>query len=81
MLVSPFFQTDHGYRSTITSDDIEQAFLDKPDGQQAFATEGHLYVLDFKDMYQRNVQYDTKRAVCRRPVFMSKEEFQKLKQQ
>lgn len=65
---------DGAYKSDITSTEIEQAYLRNPEGQMSFCTLGHQYILDFPSMFQRNLQYKTKREVCRRPVFVSKSE-------
>ena len=81
MTVCMYFQADCGYSANITSDQIEQAFLDNPDGQMSFATAGHQYVLDFTTMVQKNLEYKTQREVCRRPLFVSIEELEKLKTQ
>lgn len=66
-----------GYKASISSEDLELAYLSKPEGSLSFATQGHQYVLNFNKMVQRNLEYTTERAVRRRPVFVSKDEFQK----
>ncbi|XP_052759780.1 protein mono-ADP-ribosyltransferase PARP12-like isoform X2 [Mya arenaria] len=70
-----------GYRSTISSQDLEQAYISNPDGQLNFTTQGHEYVLDFANMVQRNLFYTTEREVSRRPKFVSKDELERRKKQ
>lgn len=72
-------QVDGGYSATVTSDEIEQAYLDNPHGIMAFSTAGHEYVLDFTKMVQKNLYYKTEREVARRPLFLSEEVVQGLK--
>ncbi|XP_078703754.1 protein mono-ADP-ribosyltransferase PARP12-like [Branchiostoma floridae x Branchiostoma belcheri] len=57
--------------SNITSDDIEQAYLQKQSSYN-FQTDEFPYILDFTGMYQQNLnpRYSTKRLVRRRPVFV-----------
>ncbi|WAR14207.1 PAR12-like protein [Mya arenaria] len=70
-----------GYRSTISSQDLEQAYISNPDGQLKFSTQGHEYVLDFANMVQRNLVFKTEREVSRRPKFVSKDELESRKKQ
>ncbi|XP_052759704.1 protein mono-ADP-ribosyltransferase PARP12-like isoform X1 [Mya arenaria] len=70
-----------GYHSTISSQDLEQAYISNPDGQLKFSTQGHEYILDFVKMVQCNLHYKTEREVTRRPKFISKHEFEMRKKQ
>ncbi|XP_052759768.1 uncharacterized protein LOC128202731 isoform X3 [Mya arenaria] len=70
-----------GYRSTISSQDLEQAYISNPDGQLKLSTQGHEYILDFAKMVQRNLFYTTEREVSRRPKFVSKDELERRKKQ
>ncbi|XP_045163461.2 protein mono-ADP-ribosyltransferase PARP12-like isoform X2 [Mercenaria mercenaria] len=70
-----------GYKSNISSTDLEQAYIANPEGQLAFSTLGHEYILDFPKMVQRNLEYKTEREVSRRPTFISKQDFEQKKRQ
>ncbi|XP_067325029.1 protein mono-ADP-ribosyltransferase PARP12-like isoform X7 [Anolis sagrei] len=60
--------------SSICSDDLENVFLADPKGSIQFQADTQLYVISFKDMTQRNVLYQTRREVRRRPKFVSSED-------
>ncbi|XP_052760076.1 protein mono-ADP-ribosyltransferase PARP12-like isoform X2 [Mya arenaria] len=70
-----------GYRSTISGQDLEQAYISNPDGQLKFSTQGHEYILDFAKMVQCNLKFKTEREVSRRPKFVSKDELERRKKQ
>lgn len=73
-----FFLKDNitGYKADISSTHLEQAYIANPEGNLAFSTLGHEYILDFPKMVQRNLHYKTEREVCRRPVFISRQDFE-----
>lgn len=62
-----------GCRADLTSSEIEQEYLSHPDGQMSFDLL-HDDILDFTIMWQRCLQYKTKREIRRRPVFVSRHE-------
>ncbi|XP_052820681.1 protein mono-ADP-ribosyltransferase PARP12-like [Mya arenaria] len=70
-----------GHRSTISSEDLEQAYISNPDGQLKFSTQEHEYKLDFAKMVQCNLHHKTEREVSRRPKFVSKDELERRKKQ
>uniref|UniRef100_A0ABM0MQS4 Poly [ADP-ribose] polymerase n=1 Tax=Saccoglossus kowalevskii TaxID=10224 RepID=A0ABM0MQS4_SACKO len=68
--------------SSIDSDQLEkeyQNYLDKTaEGIVSFTSGHHEYILQFKTMQQQNTKYKTKRAVRRRPKFMSRDDVQDI---
>ncbi|KAK3105260.1 hypothetical protein FSP39_021031 [Pinctada imbricata] len=70
-----------GYRSSVDSSSMEQKYLENPSGQMRFATMGHEYAMDFAAMCQQNMEYETKRKVRRRPVFVDNREMEAKKKQ
>ncbi|KAM3833775.1 protein mono-ADP-ribosyltransferase PARP12-like isoform 3-T3 [Vipera latastei] len=60
--------------ASLTSDDLENLFLAEPDGSIQFEAGSQKYLLSFKNMTQRNLNYPTKREVRRRPKFVSSED-------
>nr|XP_060634103.1 zinc finger CCCH-type antiviral protein 1-like [Anolis sagrei ordinatus] len=60
--------------SNICSDDLENVFLADPKGSIQFQADSQMYIISFKDMTQRNVHYQTRREVRRRPKFVSSED-------
>ncbi|XP_052212572.1 zinc finger CCCH-type antiviral protein 1-like isoform X2 [Dreissena polymorpha] len=78
---SKYGDEDHGYKSSLCSHEIEQAFINNPEGQLEFSTAGHNYVLNFQEMVQSNLHYKTKRAIRRRPEFVDEKEFEMRKKQ
>ncbi|XP_069111217.1 protein mono-ADP-ribosyltransferase PARP12-like isoform X1 [Argopecten irradians] len=60
-----------GYKAIISSEEMEQRYLENPTGQLRFATLGHEYLMDFDKMVQQNLFYQTERVVRRRPVFVA----------
>ncbi|WAR14201.1 PAR12-like protein, partial [Mya arenaria] len=76
-----FWMAENGHRSTISSEDLEQAYISNPDGQLKFSTQEHEYKLDFAKMVQCNLHHKTEREVSRRPKFVSKDELERRKKQ
>ncbi|NXV75183.1 PAR12 polymerase, partial [Atlantisia rogersi] len=62
-----------------SSDIIENLYLADPDATVPFQAGLYHYNLNFKEMTQTNISFQTKRRVCRRPKFVSSEELQKIK--
>ncbi|XP_061438461.1 zinc finger CCCH-type antiviral protein 1-like isoform X2 [Rhineura floridana] len=60
--------------SILNSDDLENLFLVDPSGSIPFTAGSQQYEINFKDMTQRNVLYQTKREIQRRPKFVSSED-------
>ncbi|XP_044273608.1 zinc finger CCCH-type antiviral protein 1-like isoform X2 [Varanus komodoensis] len=60
--------------SSLGSDDLENLFLAEPNGTIQFEAGSQQYVINFKEMTQRNLLYNTKREVRRRPKFVSSED-------
>ncbi|XP_067392181.1 protein mono-ADP-ribosyltransferase PARP12-like [Emydura macquarii macquarii] len=53
--------------ATVTSADLEAAFLADRKGTVFFQAGSQKYEINFQDMFQRNLYYQTRRKVCRRP--------------
>ncbi|GCB83062.1 hypothetical protein scyTo_0023900, partial [Scyliorhinus torazame] len=60
--------------ATTTSIDLEKAYLADNSGKMEFTAGKHQYVLDFKEMSQRNTRIGTQRDVRRRPKFVSEQD-------
>uniref|UniRef100_A0A8D0GA51 WWE domain-containing protein n=1 Tax=Sphenodon punctatus TaxID=8508 RepID=A0A8D0GA51_SPHPU len=67
--------------STLSSDDLENLYLADPTGVIQFQAGSQLYEINFKEMTQRNMHYQTPREVRRRPKFVSSEDVEKKKGQ
>ncbi|XP_054856294.1 zinc finger CCCH-type antiviral protein 1-like isoform X2 [Eublepharis macularius] len=65
--------------SSLSSDDLENLFLSQPDGTFQFQAGSQQYEINFKDMIQRNLLYQTQREVQRRPKYVSPEDVKKKK--
>ncbi|XP_043374979.1 protein mono-ADP-ribosyltransferase PARP12-like isoform X2 [Dermochelys coriacea] len=63
--------------STVSSGDLEHAYLAKVPPTLQFKAGRHEYELNFKAMNQRNLHYKTQREVCRRPKFISPQDVEK----
>ncbi|XP_036376011.1 protein mono-ADP-ribosyltransferase PARP12 [Megalops cyprinoides] len=57
--------------STICSAELEQRYQQDSSALVEFRAGSQTYELSFKDMIQKNKQYNTKKVVRRRPVFVS----------
>uniref|UniRef100_A0A1A7WS82 Poly (ADP-ribose) polymerase family, member 12a n=2 Tax=Iconisemion striatum TaxID=60296 RepID=A0A1A7WS82_9TELE len=70
---------------TVTSQTLEQLYLEDREKEFPFQAGKQKYILRFNDaagtqqMFQQNVQYKTKREVRRRPRFVSAEDVKKAK--
>nr|AAH84660.1 LOC495238 protein [Xenopus laevis] len=70
-------ESDRHANSTICSSDLENFYQSNQTADVKFKAGKHKYSLSFKNMVQRNLQYETKRRVCRRPVFVSGKDVKK----
>uniref|UniRef100_A0A8B9QC56 Poly(ADP-ribose) polymerase family member 12 n=1 Tax=Apteryx owenii TaxID=8824 RepID=A0A8B9QC56_APTOW len=64
--------------ATVSSDDLEKAYIAKGSPKLNFKAGKHEYELNFGAMIQKNLRYTTEREVCRRPKFVSQTELIKL---
>uniref|UniRef100_A0A8C0JBV6 Uncharacterized protein n=1 Tax=Chelonoidis abingdonii TaxID=106734 RepID=A0A8C0JBV6_CHEAB len=65
--------------SALASDDLENLFLANPNDILQFQAGSQHYEINFKEMVQKNVRYQTQREVRRRPKFVSLEDVKKMK--
>ncbi|XP_070804202.1 protein mono-ADP-ribosyltransferase PARP12-like [Pituophis catenifer annectens] len=65
--------------ASLTSDDLENLYLADPNGSIQFEAGSQKYLLNFKNMTQKNVNYPTQREVRRRPKFVSSEDVKSKK--
>ncbi|XP_026581517.1 poly [ADP-ribose] polymerase 12-like [Pseudonaja textilis] len=72
-------QDDDHVAATVTSFDLEKAYQSEAFTTIKFSAGTQNYEIDFKDMKQKNLKYQTERSVCRRPKFVSMEEVEKKK--
>ncbi|XP_035257392.1 protein mono-ADP-ribosyltransferase PARP12 isoform X1 [Anguilla anguilla] len=68
----------HG-ASSLSSEDLEEQFQQDDSAVIHFNAGSQTYQLSFKDMVQTNTRYGTRRAVRRRPVFVSSAEVQTIR--
>ncbi|XP_008944146.1 PREDICTED: poly [ADP-ribose] polymerase 12, partial [Merops nubicus] len=69
---------DHA-AATVSSDDLEKAYIAKCSPKLNFKAGRQEYELDFRAMIQKNLRYKTEREVCRRPRFVSQTEVDKTR--
>lgn len=67
-------QDDLHAAATVSSDDLEKAYLAKSSPKLTFKAGRHEYELNFESMMQKNLHYRTERKICRRPKFVSQTE-------
>ncbi|XP_064011535.1 protein mono-ADP-ribosyltransferase PARP12-like [Pogoniulus pusillus] len=72
-------QNDVHESATVSSNDLEKAYIAKGSPKLSFKAGRHEYELRFGDMIQENLRYRTKREVCRRPKFVSQAEMENIK--
>ena len=58
--------------SQISNGDVEQAYINNPDGQFTLRDSGS--TLDFSKMMQVDANNKVEKEICRRPVFVSESE-------
>ncbi|NXN97128.1 PAR12 polymerase, partial [Rhinopomastus cyanomelas] len=64
-------KTDLHAAATISSEDLEKAYLAQGSPKLPFRAGKHQYELHFGAMVQKNLHYRTEREVCRRPKYVS----------
>ncbi|NXI80855.1 PAR12 polymerase, partial [Rhipidura dahli] len=72
-------QDDLHAAATVSSDDLEKAYLAKSSQKLTFKAGRHEYELNFESMMQKNIHYRTERKICRRPKFVSQAEVEKTR--
>ncbi|XP_056197982.1 protein mono-ADP-ribosyltransferase PARP12-like isoform X3 [Falco biarmicus] len=70
---------DDHVAATVSSDDLEKAYLAKSSPKLNFKAGRHEYELDFGAMIQKNLRYATERDICRRPKFLSQTEVEETR--
>ncbi|XP_074024337.1 protein mono-ADP-ribosyltransferase PARP12-like [Numenius arquata] len=70
---------DHA-AATVSSEDLEKAYIAESSPKLNFKAGRHEYELDFGAMIQKNLRYTTEREVCRRPKFVSQTEVEKTRE-
>ncbi|NXI43351.1 PAR12 polymerase, partial [Galbula dea] len=70
---------DHA-AATVSSDDLEKAYIARGSPKLYFRAGKHEYELNFGAMIQKNLYYTTEREVCRRPKFVSHAEVEKTRE-
>ncbi|XP_029896942.1 protein mono-ADP-ribosyltransferase PARP12-like isoform X2 [Aquila chrysaetos chrysaetos] len=65
--------------ATVSSDDLEKAYIAKCSPKLNFKAGKHEYELNFGAMIQKNLRYTTEREICRRPKFISQTEVEKTR--
>lgn len=68
----------------MSSETLEKMYLAEKDAEVPFQAGKHQYILHFKSaegsqMYQKNIKYQTKREIRRRPRFLSAKDVKDLK--
>lgn len=66
-------------KASVTSEDLENIYLADRKTVLEFEAGSRKYDINFQDMTQENILYGTKKAVLRRPRFVSQEDVKKLK--
>ncbi|XP_014792722.1 PREDICTED: poly [ADP-ribose] polymerase 12-like [Calidris pugnax] len=70
---------DRHVAATVSSEDLEKAYLAESSPKLNFKAGCHEYELDFGAMIQKNLRYTTEREICRRPKFVSQAEVEKTR--
>ncbi|XP_072000959.1 zinc finger CCCH-type antiviral protein 1-like isoform X2 [Engystomops pustulosus] len=65
--------------STSSSSDLEKMYLSKPTTLMSFKAGNQHYVINFREMKQMNIVYETEKAVRRRPKYLSFEDVKLLR--
>ncbi|XP_027599582.2 protein mono-ADP-ribosyltransferase PARP12 [Pipra filicauda] len=60
--------------ATVSSDDLEKAYIAEGSPKLNFKAGRHEYELNFEAMIQKNLRFTTERKICRRPKFVSQAE-------
>ncbi|CAL8262995.1 unnamed protein product [Merluccius merluccius] len=64
-----------GSPASVNSETLERVYLSEKE-TEGFSAGNQQYIINFKEMYQQNVKYKTRREVRRRPRFVSAQEVQ-----
>ncbi|XP_032851842.2 protein mono-ADP-ribosyltransferase PARP12 isoform X1 [Tyto alba] len=72
-------QDDDHAAATVSSEDLEKAYIAKGSPKLNFRAGRHEYELSFGAMIQKNLHYRTEREICRRPKFVSQTEVEKTR--
>ncbi|NXD19140.1 PAR12 polymerase, partial [Spelaeornis formosus] len=67
-------QDDLHAAATVSSDDLEKAYLSESSPKLTFKAGRHEYEINFGSMMQKNLRYRTERKICRRPKFVTQAE-------
>ncbi|NWX18605.1 PAR12 polymerase, partial [Aegotheles bennettii] len=65
--------------ATVSSDDLEKAYIAKDSLKLNFKAGRQEYEVNFGAMIQKNLRYTTEREICRRPKFVSHTEIEKTR--
>ncbi|XP_072000953.1 protein mono-ADP-ribosyltransferase PARP12-like isoform X2 [Engystomops pustulosus] len=65
--------------SNISSSDLENIYLSDPTAVVDFSAGNQSYEVNFREMKQKNIKYQTEKAVHRRPKFLSFEDVKSLR--
>ncbi|NWI40550.1 PAR12 polymerase, partial [Picathartes gymnocephalus] len=65
--------------ATVSSEDLEKAYLTESSPKLTFKAGRHEYEINFVSMMQQNLRYRTERKICRRPKFVSQTEVEKTR--
>ncbi|NWW49307.1 PAR12 polymerase, partial [Pedionomus torquatus] len=68
-----------GAAATVSSEDLEKAYIAESSPKLNFKAGRHEYEIDFGAMIQKNLRYTTEREICRRPKFVSRREVEETK--
>ncbi|XP_056368010.1 protein mono-ADP-ribosyltransferase PARP12-like isoform X1 [Oenanthe melanoleuca] len=72
-------QDDLHAAATVSSDDLEKAYLAESSPKLTFKAGRHEYEINFVSMVQKNIRYRTERKICRRPKFISQADVEKTR--
>ncbi|XP_055789892.1 protein mono-ADP-ribosyltransferase PARP12-like isoform X1 [Salvelinus fontinalis] len=67
-------EVGEGNVASVISQTLEKAYQTDSDSEITFESGDQKYILNLKEMHQQNIRFTTKRAICRRPRFLSKED-------
>ncbi|NWU95452.1 PAR12 polymerase, partial [Upupa epops] len=62
--------------ATVSSEDLEKAYVARCSPELTFKAGKHEYQLSFGAMVQKNLRYTTQREICRRPKYVSQKEIE-----
>ncbi|NXP27013.1 PAR12 polymerase, partial [Scytalopus superciliaris] len=65
--------------ATVSSDDLEKAYIARSSPKLNFKAGRHEYELNFGAMIQKNLRFTTERKICRRPKFVSQTDVENIR--